>query len=361
MKMSTKFRLVHFLLFTNLLFFRVTGNCVTQPMEGAQKGGEANRDVWSVSYSTDGKLLASGSFDGTVKLWDALSGALVRTLEGHTDKVRGVAFNKKGDLLASTGDDRTVKLWDVASGRELKTFREKSPDAIMTSVAFSPDGKFVASSSLFLGVSLWEISTGHRVPLTSQGTSNSVVFSPNGRFVASISGIDKETYGSKITLWEVEGNRVVRTMVGQGSINSLAFSPDGNLLASASLADGTIELWEIKTGRKVRALKGHVGAEATSVAFSPDGRLLASAGFDRKLKLWNVTDGTELRTLESCEAINSVTFSPDGRIVVTGNLDMTKNCDSIKVIRSWEVSTGKEIELFQTGSRLKDTPWPTKQ
>ena len=115
--------------------------------------------VRSVAFSPDGRLLASGSLDGTAKLWDVASGRELRTLSGHSGEVYSVAFSPDGRVLASGGYDETVKLWDVASGRELRTLSGRSGK--VTSVAFSPDGRVLASGSDYNTVKLWDVASGH--------------------------------------------------------------------------------------------------------------------------------------------------------------------------------------------------------
>jgi WD40 repeat protein len=245
-------------------------------------------DVNSVAFSPDGRLLASGSNDDTIKLWDVASGSEVRTLTGHTDHVTSVAFSPDGRLLASGSNDDTIKLWDVASGSEVRTLSGHTSD--VNSVAFSPDGRLLASGGCQGGyvddrIQLWDVSSGQRLRLFQGHTDcvHSVAFSPDGRLLASGSA-DKT-----IKLWDVTSGREVRTLSGHTSwVNSVAFSPDGRLLASGSL-DQTIRLWEVATGREVRTLTGHT-YRVNSVAFSPDGRLLASGSDDKTIRLWDISD-----------------------------------------------------------------------
>jgi len=240
-----------------------------------------SEDVFSVTFSPDGRLLASGSGDNTVKLWDVATGALVRTLTGHS-----VAFSPDGGLLASGSLDNTVKLWDVATGALARTLAGHINS--VASVAFSPDGRRLASGSVDNTVKLWDVATGEELRVLAGHTLivDSVAFSPDGRLVASGS------FGTTILLWDVATGALVRSLAGHTSwisVTSVAFSPDGRLLASGS-GDETVKLWDVATGREVRTLSGHSDC-VWSVAFSPDGRLLASASSDCTVRLWPVEEG----------------------------------------------------------------------
>jgi hypothetical protein len=300
--------------------------------------------VTSVAFSPDGRLLASGSADKTIKLWEVASGSLVRTLSGHTNYVKSVAFSPDGRLLASGSADKTIKLWEVASGSLVRTLSGHTD--YVTSVAFSPDGWLLASGSHDHTIKLWEVASGSLVRTLSGHTSyvTSVAFSPDGRLLASGS------FDDTIKLWEVASGSLVRTLTGHtDDVKSVAFSPDGRLLASGSCVkvenyscvQGEIRLWEVASGSLVRILSGHTWF-VTSVAFSPDGRLLASGSCGQlnsssggciqgEIKLWEVASGSLVRTLSGHTSyVTSVAFSPDGRLLASGYNDRT--------IKLWDVS-----------------------
>ncbi len=250
---------------------------------------------------------------------------LQKTLSGHSGYVYSVSFNPDGRLLASGGGDNTIKLWDVETGHELKTLQGHS--GYVYSVSFSPDGRLLASGSGSgdYTIKLWDVETGKELQTLRGHTAwvRSVCFSPDGLLLAS--GSDDKT----IRLWDVKTGREVKTLKGHTDwVRSVCFSPDGRLLASGS-RDNTVKLWDVKTGREVKALRGHI-AWVSSVSFSPDGLWLASGSGDNTIKLWNVKTGREVKTLKGhTRMVSSVCFSPDGLLLASGS--------GYKTINLWEI------------------------
>lgn len=203
---------------------------------------------------------------------------------GHLSVVTVMAFSPDGKLLATGSADQTVRLWDTGSFTNPVVAVLKGHYNAISSIAFSPDNKLIATGSLDQTVRMWEVAIGRPLALLQGHTGgvHALAFSPDGQLLASGSG-DKT-----IKLWHLPDGKLTATLTGHGDkVNSLAFSPDGQLLASGS-GDWQVKLWQVASHRELAALKGH-SSWVQTVAFSPDGQTLASLSGDKTIKLWPVS------------------------------------------------------------------------
>lgn len=314
-----------------------------QPIQQASHGNV----VTSVAFAPNGETLASGSWDGTIQLWDVRGGRLKtrRTLRGPWDEVEAIAYAPDGRTLAGlgTGWDGSpfgaVTLWDLGSGRKRPFLRVQGK---LDAIAFSPDGATLATAGADdPAVTLWDVATGRercRLP-DHRGPVWAVAFAPDGTTLAAASGVvpavAERTPGEalgEVRLWDLTSPtpRPRAELVGhEYGIVSLAFSPDGAQLATGGF-DRAAKLWGVAAGRELATLSGHNGWVA-AVAFSPDGAILATGSHDHTIKLWDTATGQEITTLSGHSGnVYSVAFSPDGAVLASGSLDGS--------VRLWDVA-----------------------
>ena len=315
--------------------------------------------VFSVAFSPDGQLLATGSEDRWVRIWEWRTGTLRHQLGGHTDEVRSVAFSTHYQhcqqlTLASASYDGTVRLWDAVSGECDQVLKGSTK---LRSVAFSPDGKTLASGGAAGYLHLWQVKPGGakrwqkfscKELLNAQQPIRSLTFSPDGRTLAS--GSDD----GKVRLWNYHTGEVLKVLSGHTSwISAIAFSVD-QLLASGS-EDRTVRLWHNTLCQ--RQLQGYSNG-IWSVAFNSTGNLLASGSQDRRLRLWSAQTGELLGSLTGHTSwIWSVAFSPTHPTLASSSEDGTIRIWDIRTQQQRHVLTGHEDAVLSLLYTPQGTLW----
>ena len=326
--------LVHYLIDNSAIRFALCGNSTDVITNTVQTLTDHTAIVNSVSWSPDGKDIASGSHDKTIRIWDASNSTCIRTLTGHTNNVSSVSWSPDGKYIASGSADWTVKIWDAITSTCIKNLNGHTHNVV--SVSWSPNGKYVASASRDNTIRVWDANTGTCIHILKGHTRwvTSVLWSINGSMIASSS------FDRTIKIWDACSGICIYTLKGHtNSVVPIAWSPDGKYIASGS-DDKTIKIWNTSTGTCIHTLKGHTGS-VMSVSWLSNSKYIVSGFFNGTIKIWNAGTGSCIRTFKGhTDCIRSLSWSSDSSMIASSSWDET--------IKLWNIIDSKLDNYLKT-------------
>ena len=289
--------------------------------------------VTAVAWSPDGRRIVTGSYDATIRVWDAVTGEELLSLE-HRHWVRSVACSPDASRIAAGSDDG-VRVWDAVTGEELLSLEHGSQ---VESVVWSPDGSRIAAGFVGDGVRVWDAVTGEGLfSLERSRLVRSVVWSPDGSRIAAGSA-------GGVRFWDAVTGEYLFSLEHSHWVRSVVWSPDGSRIAAGSA--GGVRVWDAVTGEGLFSLER--SRLVRSVVWSPDGSRIATGFVGDGVRVLDAVTGKELLSLECGRGVESVAWSPDSSRIATG---------SFGAARVWDAVTGKELLSLECGHGVKSVAW----
>jgi WD40 repeat protein len=290
--------------------------------------------VTAVAFSPDGRLLASGSYDRTVRLWEPATGKELAVLRGHRGRINDVGFAPDGQSVVSASDERTARVWQVLTEGERATRRGTATTQLARP---SPDGARVLFPSYRISVAVWDVGT-RKSQLDRPAALLSPTRSAAGRYLLLGQGNFVSVVDGAI------GKEVVLLRGHEKRVRAAALSADGKQVVTAS-ADGTARLWSVPTGKALVLLRGHAG-EVHSAAFDAAGKRVVTAGADRTVRVWDAQTGREEMVLRGhADEVMEAAFNAGGGRVVTLGRGQS--------MRIWDTRTGKVVATIADADWLR--------
>ncbi|KAF9915362.1 hypothetical protein FBU30_002048 [Linnemannia zychae] len=290
-------------------------------------------------------MIASGSGDGKIQLWESNTGKQLQCWKGHGSDVTGIAFSSNGQWISSCGFDKTIKLWNAHTGSILSSL--SGHISRVNDIVFSPCDSLLASANDDKTVRLWDLKTIDKEPIEESNSDKAnSIFSTDGKTVisANTSGL--------VRLYDALSGEVERTVVcGYSGVWIVAVSPDGLRVATTGYSNINVSIWSTESGILETVFVAHPEC-VSNIIFSPCGQIIATSGYGTTIHLWDVNTGALIRVLDGhVELAMQAYFSSDGKHIIEVGQDYAVNI--------WEVDTSKRRE-FNIRKNAKESFWTAK-